>query len=177
VSQFPALATNTLQTVGLQETHRSKAKGSGTAATDGVPRHAGAQAPQKEFAIDAMFATGIVHRMEAGNRTTDAAHVKFQKHPDRLWRSGHHIVDQVRRPNGHGISSREVSIVPLAAASLSPDKPEQSKRFIHAAKEAETIRLRRARRLLSGGSIFGSAPLGDRVHPIHAAGTASDLVA
>ena len=104
VSRFPALATNTLQTVGLQETHRSKAKGSGTAATDGVPRHAGAQAPQKEFAIDAMFATGIVHRMEAGNRTTDAAHLEFQKHPDRLRRATHDIVDQVRKSNGHGTS-------------------------------------------------------------------------
>jgi hypothetical protein len=72
--------------------------------SDRAFRYAGAQGLQKKLAIDAMLAACIVHRMEAGNRTTDAAHLEFQKHPDRVWRSAHDIVDQVRKPNGHGTS-------------------------------------------------------------------------
>jgi hypothetical protein len=62
---------------------------------------------QKELAIDAMFAACIVNTVKARNRTTDAAHLEFQKHPDRLGQSAHHVVDQVLEFNGHGSSSIE----------------------------------------------------------------------
>jgi hypothetical protein len=62
---------------------------------------------QKELAIDAMFAACIVNTVKARNRTTDAAHLEFQKYPDRLGRSAHDVVDQVLEANGHGSSSME----------------------------------------------------------------------
>ena len=48
-----------------------------------------------------MFAAGIVHGMEAGDRTADAAHLELKKYPDRLRRSTHDIVNQIVKPNGH----------------------------------------------------------------------------
>jgi len=48
-----------------------------------------------------MLAARVIHGMEAGDRTADAAHLELKKYPDRLRRSTHDIVNQIVKPNGH----------------------------------------------------------------------------
>ena len=70
---------------------------------------AGAQRLEKCVAVDAMLAAGIVHGMETGDRTADAAHLELKEHPDRLRRTAHDIIDQVVKSNDHAHLPSEVN--------------------------------------------------------------------
>jgi hypothetical protein len=50
-----------------------------------------------------MLAAGIVHGVEACDRTTDASHLELQKYTDRLGHASHDVVDQIVKSNGHAL--------------------------------------------------------------------------
>jgi hypothetical protein len=72
-----------------------------------LPVDGSLQIRQKMRAIYPMLATGVVHSVEAGNRTADAAHLVLQENADRRRPSSHDIVDELSGLNGshHSLQS------------------------------------------------------------------------
>lgn len=58
-------------------------------------RHAVAQRGQEFFAVDAMLAAGVFHRVEGCDRTADTGHPEGEKHADRVRRRPHDVIDQI----------------------------------------------------------------------------------
>jgi len=60
-----------------------------------------AESPQKGDVIDAMLGAGIVNRVEASDRATDATHFEVDKNAHRSRVAPHHLVHQIVELDRH----------------------------------------------------------------------------
>src|SRR5437660_11954136 len=81
-------------------------------------RHAIAQRGQEFFAVDAMLAAGVFHRVEGCDRTAATGHPEGEQHPDRVRRRAHDVIDQIVGSEGHGPLRSEMTITERAVVSL-----------------------------------------------------------